>query len=107
VTSQDEVTGSDGRHYVSDQSTIWRWRKTFQNDFAARMSWTVQDYAHANHNPVLTVNGQEPNQSFWIWPWEKRWRWMPVKAWTPTDELSNTTGFNTPKQNPWRQAWLR
>jgi hypothetical protein len=58
VTSQDEVTGSDGRHYVSDQATIWRWREAYQNDFAARMSWTVQDYAHANHRPVLTVNGR-------------------------------------------------
>jgi hypothetical protein len=58
VTSQDAVTGADGREYVSDQATIWRWREAFQNDFAARMDWTVADYAHANHNPVVTVNGQ-------------------------------------------------
>ncbi len=58
VTSQDTVTGADGRQYVSDQGTIWRWREAFQNDFAARMDWTVNDYAHANHNPVLEVNGQ-------------------------------------------------
>ena len=47
VTSQDTVTGVDGREYVSDQATIWRWREAFQNDFAARMDWTVADYAHA------------------------------------------------------------
>lgn len=58
VTSQDEVTGTDGRHYISDQATIWRWRDAFQNDFAARMSWTVNDFAHANHSPKLVVNGQ-------------------------------------------------
>jgi len=58
VTSQDTVTGVDGREYVSDQATIWRWREAFQNDFAARMNWTVADYAHANHNPVVVVNGQ-------------------------------------------------
>ncbi|HYK37214.1 DUF1593 domain-containing protein [Alloacidobacterium sp.] len=58
VTSQDTVTGADGRQYVSDQATIWRWREAFQNDFAARMSWTVDDYAHANHNPIVVVNGQ-------------------------------------------------
>ncbi len=58
VTSQDQVTGADGRPYISDQATIWRWREAFQNDFAARMNWTVADYAHANHNPVLEVNGQ-------------------------------------------------
>lgn len=58
VTSQDTVTGKDGRLYISDQATIWRWREVFQNDFAARMDWTINDYAHANHNPLLKVNGQ-------------------------------------------------
>ncbi len=58
VTSQDEVLSADGKHYISDQATIWRWRGAFQNDFAARMSWTIDDYAHANHNPVVEVNGQ-------------------------------------------------
>jgi len=57
VTSQDEVTGADGRRYISDQATIWRWREAYQNDFAARMDWTVNDYEHANHRPVLEVNG--------------------------------------------------
>jgi hypothetical protein len=58
VSSQDTVRGSDGREYTSDQATIWRWREAFQNDFAARMSWTISDFAHANHNPVVEVNGQ-------------------------------------------------
>jgi hypothetical protein len=58
VTAQDSVTGADGAVHVSDQATIWRWREAFQNDFAARMSWTVSDFAHANHNPVVVVNGQ-------------------------------------------------
>ena len=58
VTSQDTVMGVDGKEHVSDQATIWRWREEFQNDFAARMAWTVADYKHANHNPVVDVNGQ-------------------------------------------------
>jgi hypothetical protein len=58
VTSQDTVAGVDGREYTSDQATIWRWREAFQHDFAARMSWTVEDYKHANHNPVVEVNGR-------------------------------------------------
>jgi len=58
VTSQDSVTGIDGATYVSDQATIWRWREAYQHDFAARMDWTVQPYAGANHNPVATVNGE-------------------------------------------------
>lgn len=56
-TSQDEVLGIDGRPRVSDQATIWRWRTAFQNDFAARMDWTVKPFTQANHNPVVTVNG--------------------------------------------------
>jgi hypothetical protein len=58
VTSQDTVTGAEGKQYTSDQATIWRWREAFQNDFAARMSWTIADFAHANHNPIVEVNGQ-------------------------------------------------
>ncbi len=58
VTSQDTVAGSDGKLYTSDQATIWRWREAFQNNFAARMDWTIKDYHQANHNPVLEVNGQ-------------------------------------------------
>jgi len=58
VDSRDTVTGIDGKEHTSDQATIWRWREAFQNDFAARMSWTVADYKHANHNPVAIVNGK-------------------------------------------------
>ena len=58
ATSQDAVMGADGWMHVSDQATIWRWRDAFQNDFAARMTWTVADFAHSNHNPVVVVNGQ-------------------------------------------------
>ncbi len=56
--SRDAVTGIDGRVHVSDQATIWRWREAYQNDFAARMDWTIKDYAHANHNPLVVVNGK-------------------------------------------------
>jgi Cellulose-binding Sde182, nucleoside hydrolase-like domain/Cellulose-binding protein Sde0182, C-terminal domain len=58
ATSQDTVRGIDGKVHVSDQATVWRWREAYQNDFAARMSWTVEDFAHANHAPDLVVNGQ-------------------------------------------------
>jgi hypothetical protein len=56
--SRDAVIGTDGKTYVSDQATIWRWREAFQHDFAARMSWTIEPYARANHNPAVTVNGR-------------------------------------------------
>lgn len=52
VTSADTVDG-----HTSDQATIWRWREAFQHDFAARMDWTIQPYAKANHAPEPKVNG--------------------------------------------------
>ncbi len=55
--SQDTVIGADGQEHTSDQATIWRWRAAYQNDFAARMTWTVADFAHASHRPQVVVNG--------------------------------------------------
>jgi hypothetical protein len=52
VTSADTVNG-----VTSDQASIWRWRNEFQNDFAARMDWTVTPFAAANHPPQPVVNG--------------------------------------------------
>ena len=57
----DEVVGNDGNWHTSNKATIWRWREAFQNDFAARMDWTVKDFADANHAPVaeasFTIDG--------------------------------------------------
>ncbi len=57
-SSRDTVVAADGKSYTSDQATIWRWRTAFQNDFAARMDWTIKDAKEANHNPTLVVNGR-------------------------------------------------
>ncbi len=56
-SSRDTVV-VDGRTYTSDPATIWRWRSAFQNDFAARMDWTIRAPSEANHNPKVVVNGQ-------------------------------------------------
>ena len=48
----DEVRGVDGRWHTSNHATIWRWRSAYQNDFAARMDWTIKPFANANHPPV-------------------------------------------------------
>ena len=50
--AQDEVLGHDGHWHTTNHATIWRWRAAYQNDFAARMDWTVKPYAEANHPPV-------------------------------------------------------
>lgn len=59
VTSQDTVAGLDGALHTSDQATIWRWREAYQQDFAARMDWTIKAYNEANHHPELVVNGRK------------------------------------------------
>jgi hypothetical protein len=44
---------------TSDHATIWRWRSAYQNDFAARMDWTIKDVAHANHPPQISFSGDD------------------------------------------------
>jgi hypothetical protein len=39
--------------------TLWRWRDDFQNDFAARMDWTIKPYQEANHPPVPVLDHPE------------------------------------------------
>jgi hypothetical protein len=38
------------------KTTLWRWRDDFQNDFAARVDWTVKPYAEANHAPAPVLD---------------------------------------------------
>jgi hypothetical protein len=50
--AMDEVFGTDSSWHTSNKATIWRWRTAYQNDFAARMDWTIKSYKEANHPPV-------------------------------------------------------
>ena len=59
--SEDEVLGHDGQWHSSSQATVWRWREAVQNDFAARMDWTIKPYAEANHPPIPQLE-----QPLWI-----------------------------------------
>jgi len=52
---QDEVMGVDGKWHTSNHATIWRWRSAYQNDFSARMDWTIKPYDEANHPPVAKL----------------------------------------------------
>lgn len=55
TNARDEVLGHDGRWHTSNHATIWRWRSAFQNDFAARMDWTIKPFAEANHPPWIKL----------------------------------------------------
>lgn len=57
--AEDEVLGVDGQWHTSNHATIWRWRAAYQNDFAARMDWTIKPYAEANHPPVVRIAHSE------------------------------------------------
>ncbi len=58
--AEDEVLGFDGRWHTSNKATIWRWRSAYQNDFAARMDWTIKPFSEANHPPVAKL--KTPNR---------------------------------------------
>ena len=51
----DEVVGLDGRPHNEIYATIWRWRRAYQHEFAARMDWTVKEPRDANHPPVAML----------------------------------------------------
>jgi hypothetical protein len=58
TTTSDNVRGIDDNFYFTPQATVWRWRQAFQNDFAARMQWSVtNDYKQTNHAPQPMLNG--------------------------------------------------
>ncbi|TVZ17071.1 nucleoside hydrolase-like domain-containing protein [Maribacter sp. MAR_2009_72] len=56
---QDEVFGFDGEWHTTNHATIWRWRNAYQNDFSARMDWTIKSYDEANHPPIITLDHPE------------------------------------------------
>ena len=54
-----DVAGEHGRAnkpgdktFTGYRETLWRWRVAIQNDFAARMDWTIKPLKDANHAPV-------------------------------------------------------
>jgi hypothetical protein len=44
---------SDAFDDNNDRKTLWRWITDVQNDFAARMDWSIKSYEEANHAPVI------------------------------------------------------
>ncbi|KAF4418030.1 hypothetical protein F53441_14486 [Fusarium austroafricanum] len=57
-TSADSLTTAKGESWFSHYATIWRWRDAYQDDFAARMQWTLVDsFADGAHPPTINVNG--------------------------------------------------
>ncbi len=57
--TEDEAMGVDGKWHTGNKVTIWRWREAYQNDFSARMDWTIKPFAEANHPPVARIKHAE------------------------------------------------
>ena len=49
----------DSETFTGNKVTLWRWRDDFQNDFAARIDWTIKSVDEANHPPVPVLTHPE------------------------------------------------
>lgn len=56
-TEATDTWSYEGRVYAnSSMAPLFRWRDAFQNDFAARMDWSITpQYQDANHNPIAAI----------------------------------------------------
>lgn len=53
----DRFVDDKGKPWRGNQATIFRWRAAMQNDFAARIGWTLTpDVRKANHPPIVLLN---------------------------------------------------
>jgi len=57
IDAQDEHPSGLETPGLRRKWTVARWREAYQNDFAARMDWSVKPPGEANHNPVAVVSG--------------------------------------------------
>lgn len=56
----DWAIGVNNETYLSQFASIWRWRRAYQYDFAARMQWTAKlgnGTESPNRQPYSVVNG--------------------------------------------------
>jgi len=81
---------------------IWRWAVAFQNDWAARADWCVENYDDANHPPVVTLqhdhdltagaaenvvlvaNGEDPDRDQLSYRW---WQYKEPGSYPSTIEI--------------------
>jgi hypothetical protein len=59
VGEYGRATRKGDKTFTDYRTSIWRWRDEFQADFAARMDWTIKNYADANHPPKVTLTHEK------------------------------------------------
>jgi len=56
--ASDTWTWGNETYRNSIHAALFRWREDFQNDFAARLDWSMtNEYGDVNHNPKAVLNG--------------------------------------------------
>ena len=50
------ATRAGDKSFRDFKATLWRWRDDIQNDFVARMDWTVKPFEEANHPPIPVLS---------------------------------------------------
>jgi hypothetical protein len=94
--AEDEVLGMDGKWHTGNKETIWRWRPAYQNDFAARMNWSVTtNYARANHPPVAKLRHRADTEGQ---AWRGRSSSAPKVRPIPTGMRCRINGFIIPSR---------
>lgn len=59
VGEYGRATLTGDKSFTDYRTSIWRWRDEFQADFAARMDWTIKNYADANHPPKVALTHEK------------------------------------------------
>ncbi|UJH91653.1 DUF1593 domain-containing protein [Antarcticibacterium sp. 1MA-6-2] len=73
---------------------IKRWSEAYNNDFAARMDWSIIDeYSKANHHPVAILNGDNSRQV------------LKLKAYPGSNVELNAVGSADPDGNNLMFSW--
>jgi hypothetical protein len=79
---------------AEEAKAIKRWSTGYDNDFAARMDWSVTgNYAEANHHPVAVVNGDTSR------------RVLGVSAAPGSTVKLDANGSSDPDRNALNYAW--
>jgi hypothetical protein len=74
--------------------SIKRWNKGYDNDFAARMDWSItSNYADANHHPIAIVNGDATRKV------------LEISAAPGSQVKLDASGSKDPDNNALNYAW--
>ncbi|GAB5558559.1 MAG: DUF1593 domain-containing protein [Synoicihabitans sp.] len=92
-TEAADTWSYQGEDFVhSTTAALFRWREPTQNDFAARMDWSItSEFEAANHPPIAVIGGDQSNQV--IYKSVLRGETMELNASRSSDPDGDTLSF--------------